>query len=93
MQQFEEYDPVLVEGLKYTIELSTSTVFNNAVYLGIKKVNGKPIWIFELKEGRQLGINPSFHTFTLEDSAEFSKEELTEKPIKIEEKDSITKNP
>jgi len=69
-----EYESVLIEGLKYTVELSTSTIFNNAVYLGTKKVNGKPIWIFEVEEKRQLGINPSFHTYTLEAESSFNEE-------------------
>jgi len=75
---FNEYDPVCIEGMKYTIELNTSTVFNNAVYLGTKKVNGKTIMIYEVKGKRQLGINPSYHTYTLENGNEFTDEELTE---------------
>ena len=75
---FDEYEPVCIAGMKYTIELNTSTVFNNAVYLGTKKINGKTIMIFEVKGKRQLGINPSYHTYTLENGNEVTDEELKE---------------
>ena len=73
---FDEYASVCIEGLKYTVELNTSTVFNNAVYLGTKKINGKTILIFSVKGDRQLGINPSYHTYTLENESEFEEDEI-----------------
>ena len=74
MIPFNEYDPVCVAGMKYTVELNTSTVFNNAVYLGTKKINGKTILIFQVEDDRQLGINPSYHTYTLENASKFEEE-------------------
>ena len=74
MREIEMYRAVLIEGLKYTIELSTSSIFKNSVYLGTNLINGRTVWVFEITGKRLLEINPSFHTYILEDEAEFEEE-------------------
>jgi len=68
-------EEILVEGLPYTIELSTGTLFQNVVYSGTKYLNGKNILVFYTKDNRQLSVNPSFHTFTAEELVEEEDEE------------------
>jgi len=65
-------EKVLAEGLPYNIELSTGTSFENVVYSGMKYINGKQLLVFHTKNNKQLSINPSFHTFTLESELEES---------------------
>ena len=63
-------ESILAEGLPYNIELNTGTSFENVVYLGMKHLNGKQLLIFCTKDNCQLSINPSFHTYTLEQVVE-----------------------
>jgi hypothetical protein len=37
------------------------------VYKGTKLLNGKPMMIFKTEDNSRLTINPSFHTFTIEE--------------------------
>lgn len=57
---------ILAEGLSYNIELNTGTSFENVVYSGTKYVNGKQRLIFNTKNNKELSVNPSFNTYTLE---------------------------
>jgi len=71
-------DKILAEGISYSIEISTGTSFQDVVYLGTKYLNGKNIMVFETKDHRQLTINPSFHTFTFEETQDLGNEEEIE---------------
>lgn len=60
--------PILTQGAIYTVGQNDGTVFNNIIYVGLKLLNGKIIMAFETASGNQLTINPSYHSFMLEDS-------------------------
>ena len=49
-----------------TLAKQNITILNNVKYKGVKLFNGKKMLMFQTKANRQLTINPSFHTFTLE---------------------------
>jgi len=68
---------ILAEGLPYIVELNTGTSFENVVYSGMKYMNGKQLLVFHTKDNRQLSVNPSFHTFTLEQVLEETENKQT----------------
>jgi len=53
---------VLIEGVSYDIDYSTSIFDKNVVYLGSSTMFGKPNLIFETNdtEKRRIGANPSY---------------------------------
>ena len=63
---------ILAEGCTYTIGLSDGRMFKKSVFVGIQQSNGKAIMVFETKDKKQLTINPSFHSFTLEEETEMN---------------------
>ncbi|MBC8147470.1 MAG: hypothetical protein H8E98_05740 [Bacteroidetes bacterium] len=68
---------ILAEGLPYIVELNTGTSFENVIYSGMKYMNGKQLLVFHTKDNRQLSVNPSFHTFTLEQILEETENKQT----------------
>ena len=65
MNSYDE--DMFIEGGGYTVGISDGTQFNNIIYVGKKLLNGKPILTFRTMKGdRQLTVNPSYHSFTLE---------------------------
>lgn len=62
---------LLTEGLEYTVGINDGTVFNRVIYKGTKLFNGKPMMTFETDNKSQLSVNPSYHSFTLEESGQF----------------------
>jgi len=79
---------ILAEGLPYIVELNTGTSFENVVYSGMKYMNGKQLLVFHTKDNRQLSVNPSFHTFTLEQVLDETENQQT--TTKKENKDGKT---
>ena len=51
----------------YSIGTNDGKEFRRVVYKGTKLLNGKPMMIFKTEENTQLEVNPSFHTFTIEE--------------------------
>ncbi len=62
---------LLTEGLEYTVGVNDGTVFQRVVYKGTKSFNGKPMMCFETENKSQLSVNPSYHSFTLEEYTQF----------------------
>ena len=72
MKPFSKIDEgLLTEGLEYTIGINDGTVFNRVIFTGTKLFNGRPMMCFETEHKSQLSVNPSYHSFTLEDSTQF----------------------
>jgi hypothetical protein len=72
MKPFSKIDEgLLTEGLEYTIGINDGTMFNRVIYKGIKLFNGKPMMCFETEQKSQLSVNPSYHSFILEDNTQF----------------------
>jgi len=57
---------ILREGKRYTVG-TDGKEFRKVLYEGTRLLNGKPMMIFRTADETQLEINPSFHTFTLEE--------------------------
>ena len=70
---------LLTEGSIYTVGLNDGTTFKKSVYVGTQLLNGKPIMVFDttitvkgVEKSKQLTINPSYHSFTLEEETEIN---------------------
>jgi|TARA_Y100000034_G_scaffold69568_1_gene83998 hypothetical protein len=62
------YDEGLLhENCLYTIGTNDGKEFRMVTYKGTKLFNGKPMLVFETESKSRLTVNPSFHTFTLEE--------------------------
>ena len=61
-------DAILNKEDKYIVGVNDGMVFKKVKYIGTKLFNGKKMLIFETKAKKQLTINPSFHTFTLQEN-------------------------
>ena len=60
-------DSIYEEGKKYTIG-TNGREFQRVEYKGTKLFNGKPMMVFSTGDDKQLVINPSFHTFVVEEN-------------------------
>tara|TARA_R110000822_G_scaffold41849_5_gene113914 strand:- start:4213 stop:4497 length:285 start_codon:yes stop_codon:yes gene_type:complete len=60
-------DKLLNEEECYTIGTNDGKEFRRVVYKGTKLLNGKPMMVFRTEENTSLTVNPSFHTFTIEE--------------------------
>ena len=60
-------DGLLSEEECYTIGTNDGKEFRRVVYKGTKLLNGKPMMVFNTEENTSLTVNPSFHTFTIEE--------------------------
>jgi len=58
---------LLKEDSKYSIGTNDGKEFRRVVYKGTKLLNGKPMMVFKTEENTSLTVNPSFHTFTIEE--------------------------
>jgi|TARA_Y100000296_G_scaffold71498_1_gene87037 hypothetical protein len=64
-------DSMLIEGLVYTIGENSGRVFHKVKCKGTKMNYGKPMMVFEDQNGAELTINPSYHSYTLEEQGVF----------------------
>jgi hypothetical protein len=55
--------------LLYNIGTSDGVQWQSLTFTGYKFINGKKIMAFVTETSQQLTINPSFHTFILEDNS------------------------
>jgi len=58
---------LLKKGECYSIGTNDGKEFRRVVYRGTKLLNGKPMMVFRTEDNSNLTVNPSFHTFTLEE--------------------------
>ncbi len=58
---------ILEKGKCYSIGTNDGKEFRRVVYRGTKLLNGKPMMVFRTEDNSNLTVNPSFHTFTLEE--------------------------
>ena len=58
---------ILEKGKCYSVGTNDGKEFRRVVYRGTKLLNGKPMMIFRTEDNSNLTVNPSFHTFTLEE--------------------------
>jgi len=69
---------VLAEGQEYTVGTNDGCCFRNVIYKGTRLYNGKHIMVFTTQNKQQLTINPSYHSYTLENPEVFYLNEVNE---------------
>ena len=57
---------LLIQGSQYTIGTNDGKEFKGVAFVGYKQLNGKPMMVFRTDGDKQVTINPSFHSFTVE---------------------------
>lgn len=62
----EHNEELLAEGCEYDVGINDGTSFTDVVFVGTKQRFGKPIMVFATKDKRQVTVNPSYHTWTIE---------------------------
>ena len=66
MQNSSYDEELLIQGLQYTIGTNDGKEFKKVSFVGFKQLNGKPMMVFRTDGDKQVTINPSFHSFTVE---------------------------
>ena len=65
-------ESLLIQGSQYTIGTNDGKEFNKVSFVGLKQLNGKPMMVFRTDEDKQVSINPSFHSFIIEEETEMN---------------------
>ena len=60
-------DKLLAEGQTYTVGINDGVHFKKIIFVGTKLFNGKEMMVFKTEERQQITINPSYHSFTIEE--------------------------
>ena len=76
---YGEIHSLLTQEECYTIGTNDGKEFRRVVYKGTKLLNGKPMMVFKTEENTSLTVNPSFHTFTIEEQPLPQPEDLESK--------------
>ena len=76
---FGEIHSLLTQEECYTIGTNDGKEFRRVVYKGTKLLNGKPMMVFKTEDNSRLTVNPSFHTFTIEEQPLPQPEDLESK--------------
>ena len=63
---------LLIQGSQYTIGTNDGKQFKKVSFVGLKQLNGKPMMVFRTNEDKQVSINPSFHSFIVEEETEMN---------------------
>ena len=62
---------LLERGLSYSVGTNDGKVFERIVYKGTRNIMGKNIMCFETENKAQITINPSYNSFTIEETVQF----------------------
>jgi hypothetical protein len=62
---------MLIEGIEYSVGTNDGKVFNRIVFKGLKNFGGKNMMCFETENKAQITINPSYNSFTIEETGQF----------------------
>ena len=65
-------ESLLIQGSQYTIGTNDGKEFKKVSFVGLKQLNGKPMMVFRTDEDKQVSINPSFHSFIVEEETEMN---------------------
>ena len=65
-------ESLLIQGSQYTVGTNDGKEFKKVAFVGLKQLNGKPMMVFKTNEDKQVSINPSFHSFIIEEETEMN---------------------
>ena len=72
MQNSSYDEELLIQGSQYTIGTNDGKEFKKVAFVGYKQLNGKPMMVFRTMEDKQVTVNPSFHSFIIEEETEMN---------------------
>ena len=72
MQNSSYDEGLLIQGSQYTIGTNDGKEFKKVSFVGFKQLNGKPMMVFRTMENKQVEVNPSFHSFIIEEETEMN---------------------
>mgnify|MGYP003119276201 CR=1 FL=1 len=84
-------DKLLAEGQTYTVGINDGVHFKKVIFKGTKLFNGKEMMVFSTEEQQQITINPSYHSFTIEEEMD-NMNHVTQKQSGWNELDSKIKS-
>jgi putative NADPH-quinone reductase len=62
-------DKLFIQGYEYTIGTNDGAQFRRVRFTGTKLYHGKPMMTFKTTDGnQQITINPSFHSYTIQET-------------------------
>ena len=64
---FNEED-LFIPGFEYTVGTNDGAQFRKVRFTGTKLYHGNPMLSFRTHEDQQITINPSFHSFTIQET-------------------------
>ena len=70
MRKILNEEAMLTEGIEYSVGTNDGKVFNNIVFKGFKNFGGKNMMCFETENNAQVTINPSYNSFTIEETGQ-----------------------
>ena len=78
------FDDILFQyGFKYTIGTNDGAQFRSVIFTGTKLYQGKPMMTFKTSyDEQQITINPSFHSYTIQETIIETTEPKSEKKEK-----------
>ena len=65
-------ESLLIQGSQYTVGTNDGKEFKKVSFVGLRQLNGKPMMVFKTDEDKQVSINPSFHSFIIEEETEMN---------------------
>ena len=63
---------LLIPGSQYTVGTNDGKEFKKVSFVGLKQLNVKPMMVFRTMEDKQVTVNPSFHSFIIEEETEMN---------------------
>ena len=65
-------ESLLIPGSQYTVGTNDGKEFKKVAFVGLRQLNGKPMMVFRTMEDKQVTVNPSFHSFIIEEETEMN---------------------
>ena len=65
-------ESLLIQGSQYTVGTNDGKEFKKVALVGLRQLKGKPMMVFKTNENKQVSINPSFHSFIIEEETEMN---------------------
>lgn len=65
-------DNILIEGCEYNIGINDGKEINSIAFEGFRKMHGKNMMVFRTKRNRQITINPSYMSYSIETETEMN---------------------
>ena len=65
-------ESLLIPGSQYTVGTNDGKEIKKVAFVGLIQLNGKPMMVFRTMEDKQVTVNPSFHSFIIEEETEMN---------------------